>query len=178
MTNTAYIATSLDGYIAAADGGIDWLIAVPNPEGSDYGFAEFMSRIDALVMGRNTFEKVLTFSEWVYEKPVFVLSNTLKNVPEHLADKAFIVSGDLNELVETLNAKGYKNLYIDGGKTIQSFLQLDRIDELIITTIPVLLGRGISLFGDLPAALSFEHKETTVHSGQLVMSRYTRTGVL
>jgi len=87
-----YVATSLDGFIAASDGGLDWLMETPNPEQSDYGFAEFMSGIDAIVMGRNTFETVLTFGDWPYSKPVFVLSRTLDEVPEGLRDRVEVVS--------------------------------------------------------------------------------------
>jgi dihydrofolate reductase len=77
MPNTVYIATSMDGYIAREDGGIDWLLEQPNPSGSDYGFAEFMDGIDGIIMGRNTFETVTEFDEWAYTKPVFVLTNSL-----------------------------------------------------------------------------------------------------
>ena len=87
MRNVIYIATSLDGFIAAKDGSIDWLMEIPNPEGSDFGFAEFFENIDAVVLGRNTFESVLSFGQWPYTKPVFVLSNSLKTVPGHLAEK-------------------------------------------------------------------------------------------
>ena len=86
MANYVYIATSLDGFIATVDGGIDWLNDVPNPDKSDYGYAEFMNGIAALVMGRRTFEKVLTFDAWPYDKPVFVLSNSLTELPENMTD--------------------------------------------------------------------------------------------
>src|SRR5512139_253634 len=102
MTNYVYIATSLDGYIASSDGGLDWLHEVPNPEQSDYGYAEFMSGVDAIVMGRNTFETVLTFGSWPYSVPVFVLSNTLEKLPESVAGKAEIIRGDLRQLVDEL----------------------------------------------------------------------------
>ncbi len=71
MANYVYIATSLDGFIADKDGGLDWLMEIPSPDNSDYGFAEFMDRVDALVMGRNTFDKVVTFGEWPYTKHRF-----------------------------------------------------------------------------------------------------------
>ena len=81
MTNIIYIAASLDGYIATSDGGLAWLEEIPNPDQSDYRFADFMRGIDAIIMGRNTFEKVLTFDRWVYDKPVFVLRTTLTKIP-------------------------------------------------------------------------------------------------
>ena len=94
MTNYVYIATSLDGHIATSEGGLDWLNEVPNPEQSDYGFADFMSGIDAIVMGRNTFETVRSFGVWPYERPVFVLSENLPEIPAELAGKAELVGGE------------------------------------------------------------------------------------
>ena len=87
MSNFVYIASSLDGFIASKDGGLDWLYEIPNPEGSDFGFAEFMCEIDAIVMGRKTFETILTFDTWPYNKPIFVLSNSLKSIQPGLSDK-------------------------------------------------------------------------------------------
>jgi dihydrofolate reductase len=175
MTNFVYIATSLDGYIAAADGGIDWLNEMPNPSDNDYGFGEFMDKIDAIVMGRNTFETVVSFGVWPYERPVFVLTNSLEDIPDGYKDKAAIVQSEVVDLVHDLNARGYENLYVDGGLTIQSFLQQDLIDELIITRIPILLGSGISLFGQLDTRLRFRHMQTDVYDNSMVKSRYARS---
>lgn len=174
MANYVYIATSLDGFIATSDGGIDWLYEVPNPDSSDYGYAEFMSNIDAIVMGRNTFEQVLTFGEWPYDKPVFVLSNSLTKLPEALLNKAGIVTGEIKTIVNQLKQRGYNNLYIDGGATIQSFLKEDLIDEIIITRFPILLGNGFPLFSRLDTRLNLTHKETKIYNNTLVKSYYTR----
>ena len=94
MANIVYIATSLDGYIAGVNGELDWLMKYPNPENSDFGFGEFMSRVDGIVMGRSTFDLVVTFGEWPYPKPVFVLSSTLEEVPEHHVSRYGIVAGE------------------------------------------------------------------------------------
>jgi len=174
MSTYVFVATSLDGFIADENGGIDWLIEVPNPDKTDYGYAELMKNTDALVMGRSTFEKVLTFGEWFYTKPVFVLSNSLTEIPENLIGKVEIVKGDVQDVVKNLNSQGYKNLYIDGGKLIQGFLKEDLIDELIINKIPILLGKGIPLFGDIDQKLKFKHTKTEVFNDSLVMSRYLR----
>ena len=173
LTNYVYVASSLDGFIATRDGGLDWLTEIPNPEESDYGYAEFSGGIDALVMGRKTFEKVLTFDFWPYEKPVFVLSNTLDSVPGILIGKVEIVEGDLKQLVEALKDRGFQNLYIDGGRVIQSFLAEDLIDEMIISWIPILLRKGVPLFGKLKDSLKFSHKKTESYKA-LVQSHYTR----
>tara|TARA_R110002167_G_scaffold189882_1_gene392068 strand:- start:50 stop:622 length:573 start_codon:yes stop_codon:yes gene_type:complete len=174
MANYVYIATSLDGFIATPDGGIEWLEGAPNPSGSDFGFAEFMSRVDALLMGRRTFEKLLNFGQWPYSIPVYVLSNTLKSVPDELMEKAEITTGSPSEVISKLGLMNHKNLYIDGGLLIQSFLKEDLIDELIVTRFPKLLGQGIPLFGDLNESLDFEHVETEVIENYLVKSRYRR----
>jgi len=174
MTNSVYVATSLDNFIATRGGGLEWLNEVPNPGQSDYGFAEFMSRIDAVVMGRNTFETVIAFDSWPYPVPVFVLSASLKTLPGNVAGKAEIIHGDPRDLVKQLNERGYRNLYIDGGRTIQRFLQEDLIDEMIITRVPVLLGEGIPLFGNLENSLNFRLEKTEQLNDALVKSSYSR----
>ncbi len=174
MVNYVYVATSLDGFIAAYDGGLDWLEEIPNPEKDDFGYAKFMSGIDALLMGRKTFDKVLTFGSWPYSKPVFVLSRSNIKVPKELVGKVEFVNGEPIAVVDQLKEMGHQNLYIDGGVTIQNFLEADLIDEMIITRVPVLLGDGIPLFGKLSQRLKFSHKKTEVLGNTLVKTYYTR----
>ena len=175
MSNTIYVGTSIDGYIADREGKLDFLESVPNPEHDDLGFADFMDSVDALLMGRKTFETVLGFGvEWPYPKHVFVYSSLLKSVPDDLADRVTIVSGELDVVVNRLNREGYERLYIDGGRLIQSLLQEDKIDTMIIARLPVLLGGGISLFGSTPAHLDFEHVRTEVLLNAIVMTTYQR----
>ena len=154
--NYVYIAQSLDGYIAGPNGELEWLEQVDNPDKSDFGFSAFVDSIDALVMGRNTYEKVLSFGFWPYQKPVFVMSRTLTHIAPELTDKAFLLNTTPQEAVEALKSKGHNSLYIDGGLLIQSFLREGLIDEMIITTFPVLLGDGIRLFGALPSQLNLK----------------------
>lgn len=174
MKNSIYIATSIDGYIASPDGGLDWLEEIPNPENSDYGFNDFMNTIDAVVMGKNTFEKVLSFGSWPYEKKVFVLSNSLVSLPDSVSGEVEILHGHIPSIVSKLKAKGYSSLYIDGGRTIQSFLQFDLIDEMIITKVPILLGKGIPLFGSMDARIQFTVLEATQIHEDLVQIHYRR----
>lgn len=171
--NTVYIAQSLDGYIADKDGGLAWLEAVPNPDGLDFGFSEFMNSVDALIMGRTTYETVYSFGiPWPYNKPVFVLSTTLKSIPDELAGKVEIVEGNLKSIITSLNQKGFNNFYIDGGRTVQSFLYENLIDKITVTTMPILLGGGSSLFGNLDQSISLELESSEVLLGQLVKSTY------
>lgn len=175
MANIVYIGMSIDGYIADREGGLGWLEAVPNPDNMDTGFSAFMERIDAVVMGRNTYETVLGFGgEWPYPKPVFVCSRSLREVPERLDQKVFLIQGSPGEITEQLSARGYRELYIDGGMTIQGFLRDDKIDEMIISSIPVLLGGGIPLFADLPEHREFELISTEILLDQIVSTRYRR----
>lgn len=173
--NKVFIATSLDGYIADKNGGIEWLHAIPNPENSDMGYGNFTAQIDALVMGRTTFETVCGFDiDWPYKKPVYVLSNKLKEIPEELNSKVFLVKGTLTEILAQIHKNGHNNLYIDGGKTIQSFLKEDLIDSITITTIPKLLGGGFPLFAELPKMLDFECSESKVYSNKVVQNTFIR----
>jgi len=173
MRTIVYVGTSLDGFIARKDGDIDWLVKYQNKE-VHTSYHEFISRIDAMVIGRGTFEKVIEFPEWPYEKKVFVLSSSLKQIPEIINDKATLVAMKPAALLNYLSDKGFSNIYVDGGKVIQSFLKEDLIDELIITRVPELIGTGIPLFGYLDKDLQFEHISTNIYSDGLVKSQYKR----
>lgn len=173
--NSVFIATSLDGFIADKKGGIAWLHSIPNPDHIDMGYSEFMTQMDALVMGRTTFETVCSFDmEWPYQVPVFVLSNTLTELPETVRGKAHLVCGTPAEILKQIHQKGFFRLYIDGGATIQGFLKEDLIDELVITIIPVLLGGGTPLFSELQAPLEFECTATIVFLDRIVQNHFRR----
>ncbi|WP_028117000.1 dihydrofolate reductase family protein [Ferrimonas senticii] len=175
MSNVVYIATSLDGYIADKDGGLDWLHSVPNPDNDDLGWSEFLADIDAIVMGRNTFETVCGFDvPWPYPVPVFVLSSQLAEIPAAFTDKAELLYGSPAEVVAQLQQRGHQRLYIDGGNTIQRFLQADLIDELIVTQLPVLLGDGAPLFGSLASAQQYQLVGSQVLLNNLVKNHFKR----
>jgi dihydrofolate reductase len=174
LKTTVYIATSLDGFIARENGDLDWLPTEADPNsGEDYGYATFMSSIDALVMGRNTFEKVLTFGDWPYgNKRVVVLSTKSLTIPANISGSVECMSGSPAEIVARLAARGLRHLYIDGGTTVQRFLDAGAIQRLIITRIPILIGQGISLFGPLRQDIRLRHVETRQFSTGLVQSEY------
>jgi len=173
MSNIVYIATSLDGYIADKNGNIEWLQIVSNPDGLDFGWADFIDGIDAIIMGRTTAETVLGFGlGWPYTKPVFILSNTWRKIPGELVGKAELINGSMKQVIKTLNQRDIKNIYVDGGKTINSFMREGLVDEIIITTIPVILGGGVPLFGELDDAINLEHIKTNVFLDAIVQNHY------
>ena len=164
-----FIATSLDGFIARPDGAIDWLTERGEQAG-DTGYDEFMAAVDTVVLGRNTYEKVLTFDFWPYEgKQVEVLSSTL---PAD-ADERVIVHRTLDGLVQTLEDRGAKRIYADGGRVVQTFLRAGLLNELTITTVPVLLGTGIPLFGPVDHDVALIHNATRTLGAGLTQSDYT-----
>jgi dihydrofolate reductase len=172
---SVFIATSLDGFISRADGSIDWLEQANRrvPKGEDCGYEQFISTVDALVMGRHTFEQARSFSDWPYgQTPVIVLSSRLRALPGGLPDTVRLYDDAPGAVVARLSAEGMRHLYIDGGLTIQRFLSAALIDEVTITTIPVLLGRGRPLFGPLPADVRLEHMSTRAFDFGFVQSRY------
>ena len=172
---TVFIATSLDGFIARPDGAIDWLPTGADTKFEDYGYAELMKSIDALVMGRKTFETVRGFGgEWPYgTKPVVVLSSRKVEIPKELAKTVTYMSGNINAIREHLAARDVKHIYVDGGVTIQRFLNAGAIDRLIITRIPILIGEGIPLFGKLERGdIPLAHIGTKTYPSGLVQSEY------
>lgn len=170
---SVFIATSLDGFIARPDGNIDWLHEGEQIEGEDFGYQAFFDSVDALIMGRNTMQMVLSFGSWPYEdKRVIILSNSLKELPEQLAGKVELYSGPIKDLMAALQGDGCKRVYVDGGKTIQSFLNQSLITDLTITRIPILLGMGISLFEGLEKEVPLKHISTISYENGFVSSRY------
>jgi dihydrofolate reductase len=135
---SAYFAASLDGYIARQNGSIDWLneASANIPKGEDCGYKAFMNSVDVLVMGRKTFEQVLTFGEWTYgEKPVVVLSSRPISIPSSLPSSVSGSSEAPRPLCARLVNEGAGHVYVDGGATIQGFLAEDLVDEIVLTEL-------------------------------------------
>jgi len=171
---SVYVATSLDGFIARKNGDLDWLTQADSAGHDDYGYAEFMASVTCIVMGRKTLETVLQFPHWPYpQKRVVVLSNTLTELPQVIDGQLEVTNEEINELTRRLKAAREKRLYIDGGQTIQGFLQQGLITDLTITYIPVLLGEGIALFGHLPADIQLKHLKTRTYANGFVQSHYS-----
>jgi dihydrofolate reductase len=173
MKASVFIATSVDGFIARQDGGLDWLPGDCEP----HGYEEFIATVDAFVIGRNTYETVLQFDGWPYgKKPVVVLSTTMPELHAPAGAVCDLMSGAPEEIVARLAQRGLEHLYVDGGVTIQGFLKAGLIQRLIVTRIPVLLGSGIPLFGSLPGDIRLQHVATRSYPSGLVQSEYAIAG--
>lgn len=172
---SVFISTSLDGYIARENGDLDWLDAANAnvPDSEDFGFIQFMQSVDSIVMGRNTYEKVLSFGGWPYgTASVIVLSRTQIEFPDDPDHKVSTTSESLEELCNRLEGEGQKHLYVDGGITIQRFLADGLITDVTITTVPVVIGSGIPLFGSVKKDITLEHVATKSFDVGFVQSTY------
>jgi len=168
---SVYIATSLDGFIARKNGNIDWL-PTDSEDGEDFGYAAFMSDIDHIVMGRNSFEKVLTFGSWPYEKKVIVLTSRDLTIPPELTEKVEALHLSPPNLIHELELRGARHIYLDGGVTIQRSLREGLVNELTITTIPILLGEGLPLFGTLHQDIHLKLLNSHTFQNGFVQNKY------
>ena len=172
MRASVFIGTSLDGFIARLNGDLDFL---PPGGGEPHGYGEFMATVDALVIGRKTFETALTFDAWPYDKAVFVLS-TRPLAPAPAGATVERMSGAPTEIVSQLAKRGLRHIYVDGGNTIQRFLQAGLIQRLIITRVPVLIGEGIPLFGTVERDILLTPVWTRQYASGLVQTEYVVAG--
>lgn len=177
ITGHVFIATSLDGHIARADGGIDWLLKRDDPA-EDHGYDAFIAGIDAIVMGRGSYEAVRDMDPWPYPRPVLVLSKTLADtdVAAALHGKVRIADLTPEAAMALLEGEGHARVYVDGGQVVQAFLRAGLIADMLVTVAPVLLGGGRRLFGALPGDLALVHEETRSFPSGLVQSRYRVEG--
>jgi dihydrofolate reductase len=170
MKLSVFCGVSVDGFLARPDHALDFLDAGGQ---EPHGFEEFFASVDVLVIGRKTFEVVLTFGEWPYgKKPVIVLSSRPLNFSPVKGGVVEQLSEEPAEVVKQLKSRGFQHAYVDGGITIQRFLAARCIDRLVITRVPVLIGAGIPLFGPVPRDIILRHIETRCYKGGLVQSEY------
>jgi dihydrofolate reductase len=170
MNLSVFIGASLDGFIARKNGDLDFL---PPGGGEPHGYNEFIATVDVIVIGRNTFETVLAMKPWPYgHKRVVVLSSRPVDLSAVVGGIVEQMAGSPTEIVSKLAATGANHLYIDGGITIQRFLRAGLIQNLTITTVPVLIGDGIPLFGSLPHDIRLRHIATRHYPSGLVSSEY------
>ena len=169
MKAAVFVGTSVDGFIARTDGSLDFLHAAGN---EPHGYDKFIATVDAIVMGRKTLDTVLGFDRWPYTKPVFVLS-TRPLPPLPRGGAAERLEGEPADVVAQLEARGIGSIYVDGGITIQRFLDAGLIDRLIVSRVPVLIGSGIPLFGPLTRDIVLRHVATRHFASGLVQSEYS-----
>lgn len=176
ITCHAFVATSLDGFIARPDGAIDWLEPF-NTGDENHGYDDFIAGMNGIIMGRGTFETVLGFVQWPYALPVIVLSHTLTadDVPADLVDCVAISPMEPADLLAALAAEGWTRVYVDGGQLLQSFLRDGLLDEITLNRVPLLLGQGRPLFGPLVGEVSLTHHATRSFRSGLVSSAYSVT---
>lgn len=173
ITGHVFLATSLDGFIARKNHELDWL-PQEKTEGEDLGYETFIDSVDGLVMGRGSFEKILTFGHWPYQKPVIVLSNSLtkNDIPAELEGKVRISNLSPKEIMKSLNAEGWKRVYVDGGQIVQSFIKAFLIKDLIITVIPILIGDGRRLFGMVDEDINLKLINSRAFPSGMVQNHY------
>ena len=173
ITGHVFIATSLDGFIARESGEIDWLLK-HDQAGEDHGYDDFIRDIDVIVMGRGTYVAVRSMGDWFYTRPVLVLSEQLaqQEVPAEIHGKVRFSDKTPEEAMAMLQSEGARRAYVDGGRIIQSFLQLDMISDMVITRVPILLGTGRPLFGGGQRDVALAHKGTRSFPSGLVQSSY------
>lgn len=166
-----FIATSVDGYIARPDGGLDWLAA--GESGEDFGYDAFMAGVDVLYMGRGTYETVRGFGTWPYAgRRVVVASRSLPRRRDAPPGDVEVTPEAPSDLFERLSAEGAGRVYVDGGRLITSCLGAGLVDEMTITRVPVLLGEGLPLFGRSDRDVRLEHVRTRPFASGLVQSTY------
>ena len=169
MKLSVFVGTSLDGFIARRNGAYDFL---PADGGEPHGYDEFIASVDTILIGRNTFDVVLKLPSWPYgEKRVVVLSHRPLDLSK-VAGRLEQMSGDPSHIVGQLAATGTKHVYVDGGITVQDFLRAGLIDQITVTRVPVLIGDGIPLFGELPRDIKLRHLGTRQYPSGLVTSEY------
>jgi dihydrofolate reductase len=174
MELSAYLAISVDGYIARANGSMDWLRGGGRrPADEERRYHAFVESVDAIVLGRATYEGVRHAPVWPYgTKPVVVLSHHPVTVPAALSRWVEPMSGEPADLVRRFHSRGWQHLYVDGGRTIQTFLAAGLLHRLILNRVPVLIGAGISLFGAVPQDVWLDHLRSETYPGGLVQSEY------
>jgi len=183
MKCSVYIATSADGYIATHEGNVDWLHTSGNREADmsnnpDMGFNDFIGSIDCMIMGRKCMDAISSFNltpeQWPYGKAkIYVLSNSIKEAPENLHGKVEMYCGDLTKLISQLENEGYKHAYIDGGTTITAFINLQLINEITITKVPIILGNGVPLFGEINNPIKLINSEATAFPNDFIQEKFT-----
>lgn len=182
MKCSVFIATSADGYIATESGGVEWLESAGDPSADmtgceDMGFSDYIADVDCMIIGRKCMEKLSSFNlppeHWPYgQRRIIVLSNTLKTPTANLPDTVEMYSGDIKVLIATLTKQGVSHIYVDGGTTITHFINLQLINGLTITQAPILLGKGLPLFGKLNQEITLDAAKAKAYPNNFIQTQY------
>lgn len=173
LTGHVFMAMSLDGFVARQDHSLDWLMKqTTKPE--DSGYNEFIASVDGLVMGSRSFKTVLTFESWPYSKPVVVMSSSLnkQDIPVELDGKVEITRLGPRELMDSLSIKGWTRAYVDGGKIVQSFIRAGLVNDMTVALVPILIGNGIRLFGEIDSDIDLQLVRSQTLDSGLVSNHY------
>ena len=167
------MAMSLDGFVARKDHSLDWL-EKQNTAGEDHGYDDFMASVDGLVMGTGSFKNVLTFGPWPYSKPVVVMSSSLNesDIPIELDGKVEITRLGPKELMDSLSKQGWTRAYVDGGRIVQSFIKAGLVDDMTVTLVPILIGNGKRMFGELDSDIDLKLVRSQAFDSGLVANHY------
>jgi dihydrofolate reductase len=172
-TGHAFMAMSLDGFVARRDHALDWLVK-QRTEGEDHGYERFIAGVDGMVMGSGSFRTCLSFDTWPYEKPVVVLSKRLTNadIPGRLEGKVRVSDQDPEDIMAALGEAGWARVYVDGATIIQSFIRAKLISDVTVTIVPILIGDGIKMFGQVASDIDLELRGHTAFPSGLVSLEY------
>ena len=172
MQGSVYVAISLDGFIARPDGSLDWLLSA-DPGDGGFGFDEFLSSVDALAMGRNTFDFVLAAREWPYgEKPVFVMTHRDLDLPAGFPGRVETFAGSPEAFAIECDNRGIREVYVDGGQTVQAFIRAGLVARIVTTRLPKLIGSGIPLFGPVDEDVSLRLIESRSFENGWIQDEY------
>jgi dihydrofolate reductase len=172
VQGSVYVAISLDGFIARRDGNLDWLMGADAGEG-DFGFDEFLSSVDALAMGRNTFDFVLGAGEWPYgQKPVFVMTHRALDLPAGFPGRVEAFAGSPEAFATECDHRGIEKVYVDGGETVQAFIRAGLVTRIVTTRLPKLIGSGIPLFGPINGDVNLRLVESRAFENGWIRDEY------
>ena len=167
---SVFIAHSVDGYIATDDDSLDWLFAAA-PEGEDYGFEAFLADVDLIAMGRGTYDFIKDFPELPYgDRPIHVLTHQALGPRDGFS----FYAATPEEAVASWEEAGVRRVYLDGGTVISAFLEAGLVDDMLLTSVPLLLGSGRPLFHRIGRSTPLRLVDTQAFPSGMLNRRYER----
>ncbi|MEM9216524.1 MAG: dihydrofolate reductase family protein [Cyanobacteria bacterium P01_F01_bin.150] len=176
MKTTYYVASSLDGFIAESDGAVDFLDIIGAEPNTD-AYDQFFAGVDALLMGRRTYDQVLGFGEWPYgDRPCWVMTH--RELDPNSATVGAI-AGTPQQVHGQIAARSYQHLWLVGGANLAAqFLHQGLIDQIVVSLLPIVLGQGIPLFSNLPDQVLLSLNDVTARDCGIVELTYVLAGAV